>query len=345
MKAVMLLGPNNFEVQDIEKPVINDDELLLKMKSTAICGTDMRILTGKKTRGVRYPSVIGHEICGIIEEAGKNITEFKVGDHVAIANVIPCHHCAMCLTGHENACLERQAIGYEFNGGFEEYVRIPKVCIDSQNVIKLPESVSFEEGSIIEPLACCLHGQKNAGVKMGDVVLIEGAGPIGLLHLMLAKGAGAKTVIVSEPNAYRLAKAKEAGADVTLNPMEEDLAEVVKRETGGLGADVVILCIGVPAIVNQAFMLCKRNGCVMLFAGFPEGVECNISPNLIHYSEIHVTGSTAYSRVDYREAASLVATGKLNLKPVITHQFPIAEFKEAYKLAKSGKGLKICIVD
>ena len=345
MKAVRLLKPNEFTVQDIPIPEINDDEILLKMKSTAICGTDMRILTGKKTRGVRYPSTIGHEISGIIEKIGKNVKGFAVGDHVSVANVIPCHHCEMCLTGHENACLNRKAIGYEFDGGFEEYVRIPKICIDSQNVIKLTDNVSFEEGSLIEPLACCLHGQKNAGVKMNDVVLIEGAGPIGLMHLVLAKIAGARKVIISEPNEFRCNKARELGADIIINPMQEKLEERIKEETDGHGCDVVILCIGVSAIVNQAFKLTKRNGTVMLFAGFPEGVDCTISPNLIHYSEIHVTGSSAYSRIDYREAANLVKSGRINIKPIITHKYPIERFSEAYEMAKSGKGLKICIVN
>ena len=345
MKAVRLLKANEFPVQDIPVPEIGADEILLKMKSTAICGTDMRILTGQKTRGVRYPSTIGHEICGVIEKVGANVTGYEAGEHVAVANVIPCHHCAMCLTGHENACMERQAIGYEFDGGFEEYLRIPKVCIESQNVIKLPKSIPFEEGSLIEPLACCLHGQKNAGVRMNDVVLIEGAGPIGLIHLLLARIAGARKVIVSEPNEYRRTKAKELGAEVVLDPMKEKLEEAVARETEGLGADVVILCIGVPAIVNQAFQLCRRNGTVMLFAGFPEKSTSEIVPNLIHYSEIHVTGSTAYTRQDYREAANLVKSKRIDLSGIITHRFKIEEFQEAYELAKSGAGLKICIVN
>lgn len=345
MKSVRLLKANEFPVQDIPIPEINDDEILLKMKSTAICGTDMRILTGAKTRGVRYPSTIGHEICGIVDKIGKNVVGYKIGDHVAVANVIPCHNCEMCLTGHENACLNRKAIGYEFDGGFEEYLRIPKICIDSQNVIKLPDSISFEEGSLIEPLACCVHGQKNAGVKMDDIVLIEGAGPIGLFHLILAKIAGARKVIISEPNEFRREKARELNADIIINPIDENLEEIIKKETNGYGCDVVILCIGVPTIVNQAFKLAKRNGTVMLFAGFPEKVECNISPNLIHYSEIKVTGSSAYTRIDYHEAANLVNTGQINIKPLITHRYPIEKFQAAYELVKSGKGLKVCIVD
>lgn len=345
MKAVRLLAPNAFPVRDIDKPTINDDEILLKMKSCAICGTDMRILTGAKTKGVRYPSTTGHEIAGIIEKVGKNVAGYEEGERVAVANVIPCHSCEMCLTGHENACLHRQALGYEFDGGFEEYIRIPKVLLDSHNIVRLPDNVSFEEGSLIEPLACCLHGQKNMGIKMGDIVLIEGAGPIGLMHLALAKAAGAKKVILSEPNDFRLGKAREMGADITIDPMRESLKDRVMEETEGQGADVVILAIGVPAIVNEAFVLAKKNGCVSLFAGFPEGKTAEINPNLIHYGELRVTGSSAYTRQDYHEAADLIASGRLDVKPIITHKFPIHAFADAYELVKRGAGLKVCIVD
>jgi len=344
MKAVRLLGPNDFKTQEIAKPEISDDEILLKMKSTAICGTDMRILTGKKTRGVRYPSTIGHEICGIIDQVGKNVQGYTAGEKVAVANVIPCHSCAMCLSGHENACMNRKALAYEFDGGFAEYVLIPKICIDSQNIVKLPDSVSFEEGSLIEPLACCLHGIKNTCIKMNDVVLIEGAGPIGLMHLQLAKLAGARKVIVSEPNEFRRGKAEKLGADLLVDPTKEDLKEVIMKETNKLGADAIILAIGVPPIVNQAFQLCKRNGYVCLFAGFAEKSTVTIDPNLIHYNEIKVTGSTAYTRQDYREAAELVKNGKINMKEIVTHKFSLDQFQEAYETCKSGSGLKVCIV-
>ena len=344
MKAVRLLGPNDFTVENIPVPEISEDEILLRMKTTAICGTDMRILTGKKTRGVRYPSTIGHEICGVIEKVGAHVEGFAPGQKIAVANVIPCHHCAMCLTGHENACMNRKAIAYEFDGGFAEYVRIPEICIASGNVVPLPDDVSFAEGALIEPLSCCLHGQKTMGVKVNDVVLVEGAGPIGLMHLALAKIAGARTVIVSEPNAFRRGKAEELGADIVVNPMEEALHTVVMEASNGLGADVVVLAIGVPALVNEAFRLAKRNGSVSLFAGFPEKSTCTIDPNLIHYSEIHVTGSTAYTRQDYMEAAELVRSRRIELEKLVTHRFHIEEFDKAYEVSKSGEGLKICIV-
>ena len=152
MKAVILHGPenypNNYEVMDIEKPVCGDRDLVIRMKAAALCGTDKRIFTGGKTKGVRKDSVVGHEICGVITEVGKDVEGYAEGEKVAIANVIPCGHCAACLSGRENACLNRKAIGYEFNGGFEEYVRIPDVCIESGNVV-IGYEPEYEDSSVV----------------------------------------------------------------------------------------------------------------------------------------------------------------------------------------------------
>lgn len=343
MRAVVLNGPNDFAPTDIQKPVIGDNDMLLEMKKAAICGTDLRILAGTKTKGVRYPSVIGHEMCGVITEVGKNVSGFQVGDRVSIANVIPCGSCPACLAGRENACMNRKAIGYEFDGGFEEYILIPEIAIKSGNVIKLPESVSFTAGALIEPLACCIRGLKNAGTGFNDTVLIVGAGPIGLMHMRLSKIAGAKQVIVSEPNEMRREIALELGADKVVDPTKEDLAQIINEATNGMGADVIVMAIGVPALVNSTLKLCKKGGTVNLFAGFAGTGECTIEVNTIHYNEINVNGSTAYKRSDYLEAADMVKSGKINLDKIATHTFKIDEFQEAYEVCKSGKGLKIMI--
>lgn len=343
MRAVVLNGPNDFAPTDIPKPVIGDNDMLLEMKKAAICGTDMRILAGTKTKGVRYPSVIGHEMCGVIAEVGKNVTGFQVGDKVSIANVIPCGSCPACLAGRENACMNRKAIGYEFNGGFEEYVLIPEIAIKSGNVIKLPEDVSFTAGALIEPLSCCIRGLKNAGTGFNDTVLIVGAGPIGLMHMQLSKIAGAKQIIVSEPNEMRREVALELGADRVVDPTKENLEQIIKDATGGMGADVIVMAIGVPALVNSTLKLCKKGGTVNLFAGFAGTGECTIEVNTIHYNEINVNGSTAYKRADYLEAADMVITKKINLDKIATHTFKIDEFQDAYEMCKSGKGLKVMI--
>ena len=343
MKAILLEGANQFHSAEIPRPEICADELLVKMERAAICGTDIRILEGKKTKDVRYPSVIGHEICGTIAEIGTNVHDFSIGEKVAIANVIPCGNCAACRTGHENACLQRQAIGYQFDGGFEEYIRIPAICIAAGNVVKLPDHVSFTAGALIEPLACCIRGTINAGTKFNDIVLVVGAGPIGLMHIQLAKIAGARKVLVSEPNAFRRQKALEVGATCVINPTSEDLASIVKAETNGLGVDVIILAIGIPAIVNESIKLCKKNGTLCLFAGFAGTGACTIEANLIHYNELHVCGSSAYTRNDYHTAAQLVCDGKINLEAIATHEYHIEDFQAAYDMCKSGVGLKVLI--
>lgn len=343
MRAVVLSGPNQFAPAEIEKPQIGPDEILLEMKAAAICGTDMRILTGKKTKGVRYPSVIGHEFCGIIAEVGADVKGYEVGEKVAVANVIPCHHCSSCLRGRTNACLDRKAIGYEFDGGFEEYIRIPSICIENGNVVKLPEYMSYQAGALIEPLSCCIRGLKNAGTGFNDDVLIVGAGPIGLFHLQLSKIAGARKVIVSEPNEQRRKVALELGADLVVDPTKEDLPAIVDRETNGQGMDVIVMAIGVPALVNSTLKLCKRGGTVNLFAGFAGTGESTVEVNTIHYNEINVNGSTAYKLEDYLAAAEMIKSGKIDADKIVTHRFKIEDFQKAYDVCVAGTGLKVII--
>lgn len=343
MRAVVLSGPNQFAPAEIEKPQIGPDEILLEMKAAAICGTDMRILTGKKTKGVRYPSVIGHEFCGVIAEVGADVKGYEVGEKVAVANVIPCHHCSSCLRGRTNACLDRKAIGYEFDGGFEEYIRIPSICIENGNVVKLPEYMSYQAGALIEPLSCCIRGLKNAGTGFNDDVLIVGAGPIGLFHLQLSKIAGARKVIVSEPNEQRRKVALELGADLVVDPTKEDLPAIVDRETNGQGMDVIVMAIGVPALVNSTLKLCKRGGTVNLFAGFAGTGESAVEVNTIHYNEINVNGSTAYKLEDYLAAAEMIKSGKIDADKIVTHRFKIEDFQKAYDVCVAGTGLKVII--
>jgi L-iditol 2-dehydrogenase len=247
----------------------------------------------------------------------------------------------MCLGGHENICLNRKAIGYEFDGGFAEYVLLPEIAIKSGNIVKLPENVSFAAGALIEPISCCLRGQRNSRLTFNDTVVIIGAGPIGLMHLLLAKAAGARRVIVSELNEYRRGKAFECGADRVVNAAEEDVKKVVAEETNGLGADVVIMAIGIPSLVNPSLELVRKGGTICLFAGFSKDVSAMIDPNIIHYGELNVTGSSAYKRQDYLDAAQMVISGHIDAEKIVTHTFKIEDFQSAYELCKAGLGLKI----
>ncbi|MCR5537426.1 MAG: alcohol dehydrogenase catalytic domain-containing protein [Succinivibrio sp.] len=347
MKAVVLHGPdnypNNYEVMEIEKPKCGENDLLIRMKAAALCGTDKRIFTGAKTKGVRKDSVIGHEICGVIEEVGKNVKGYSCGEKVAIANVIPCGHCSACLSGRENACLNRKAIGYEFNGGFEEYVLIPEVCIQSGNVVKLSDKVSYAAGALIEPLACCIRGLRNTGTGFNDTVLVIGAGPIGLMHLQLSLISGAKSVIVSELDPEKRNLALKLGAKRVVDPTKEDLHAIVMEETNNEGVDRIVMAIGVNALVDGTLKLARKGGTVCLFAGFPKGKNSELDPSVIHYNELNVTGSTAYKRIDYLQAADMVSSGKIDLDAIVSHKFKLEDFRKALDLHMAGTALKVVI--
>lgn len=343
MKALVLHEANRFTVEDIQKPEIGEGELLLQVDSCAICGTDGRILTGKKTKGVRYPSTIGHEFAGTIVESKSADPEFSVGDKVGVAPVIPCRKCHACLNGNENACLYRTAMGYEFDGGFAEYVRIPETLIGAGNLFKVPDHLTLEQASLAEPLACCINGQRKAQIKFGKGVLILGAGPIGLMHAALASAAGAYPVIVNEPNDFRREKAAEMGATHAVNLDQEGLAALVAELTGGVGIDIAIMAIGIPALVNPTMKLVAKGGVFNLFAGFTGTGKSTIEANIIHYNEINVNGTSAYTRQDYKTAMQALSSGTINLDSLITHTIPLEKFDEAWEVVTSGTGLKVII--
>lgn len=345
MKAAVLRGPNDLALTTIATPQAGAGDLVLRVRAATVCGTDLRILTGKKTKGVRFPSVIGHEFAGVVVEAGADVVGWSVGDRVCVDPVMPCRACAYCKTGRENVCLNRQAIGYEFDGAFAEYVRVPALALQSGNVFQVPEGMDFEAAALAEPLACCINGQRNADIAMGDTVLVLGAGPIGLMHAGLARAAGARQVIVSEPNQARREAARQRGVDAVCDPSGGSMVEFVKARTDGLGADVAILAIGVPSLVNEAFAAVRKGGHVNLFAGFSVGATATIDVNLIHYNELVVTGASALTRHDYEVALNLLAAGRLDAGSLITHRFAIDEALGAFEEAGSGRALKVALLN
>jgi L-iditol 2-dehydrogenase len=345
MKAAVLRAPNDLAVTTIATPQAGPGDLVLRVRAATVCGTDLRILTGKKTKGVRFPSVIGHEFAGVVIEGGAGVTAWRVGDRVCVDPVVPCRACAYCKSGHENVCQNRQAIGYEFDGAFAEFVRIPAIALQSGNVFRVPDGMDFEAAALAEPLACCINGQRNADIHLGDTVLVLGAGPIGLMHAALAKRAGARQVIVSEPNAARRQAALERGVDVVCDPSSQSLADLVSSHTDGLGADIAILAIGVPALANEALAVVRKGGHVNLFAGFSAGATATIDVNLIHYNEIVVTGASALARRDYEIALNMLAGGGLDASSLITHRFGVDEALDAFEAAGSGSALKVALLN
>lgn len=343
MKAALLRAPNDVLFGDIADPTPERGDLVLKVRAATICGTDIRIVSGRKTMGVRYPSVLGHEFSGEIVDAGGS-SRFKVGDAVCVDPAIACGHCAYCRRGLENVCENLTAIGYEVDGAFAEYIRIPGRALETGNVFPMPDGVSFEEAALAEPLACVINGQEKVGVERGDVVAILGSGPIGLLHVKVARLSGARRIIVSEPNPARREAALRAGADVVVDPVNEDLKAIVRGESGGIGADVVFVAIGVPSLANDALGLARLRGRVSLFAGFNKGEMAPLDVNAIHYNELIVTGSFGLTRLQFEKSLNLIASGQLDTKPFLTHRFALPAIGEALETAARGDAIKVAIV-
>ncbi|RYG93079.1 threonine dehydrogenase [Loktanella sp. IMCC34160] len=331
-------------LRSADRPALEDGDVLVRVRSATICGTDIRIYRGKKTAGVRYPSVLGHEFAGEIVDTGGH-AGLTMGDRVGLCPFIGCGQCHLCKTGRENLCLDGTAIGYQIDGAFAEYIRIPAAAIAAGNLRKLPDHMSCAEAALVEPLACVLNGQNKVGLSSADTVVILGAGPIGLLHVHLARLRGARRILSSDPNAHRRDAALAAGADATIDPTAEDVKSRVLAETGGAGADVVICAIGIPALARQATDLAAMGGRISLFAGFSKGETAEMDVNAIHYNELIVTGAFGLSRKDYDRAFDMIATGRLNLGSMITHRYPLDDIGTAFETAESGAAIKVAISD
>ena len=343
MKAGLFRAPNVIDYTDVPDPAPGPGDLIVKVHAATVCGTDIRIFRGRKTAGIRYPSVIGHEFAGEVVATNAG-TRFQVGQRVSVNPAISCGHCASCKRGDENICENLQAIGYELDGAFAEYIRVPARAIAAENVHEIPDTLAFEEASLAEPLACVINGQEKVSVRPGDAVVVLGAGPIGLLHVKLARFSGARKVIVSEPNAARRAAALSVGADIVVDPNAEDLLAAVREHTSGLGADVAIVAIGVPVLANTALKLVRRSGRVSLFAGFSANDTAVLDVNLIHYSELYLTGAFGLGRRHFERALDLLASKRIDVAPFVTHRYPLAEIHRALEMSENGSAIKVAIM-
>jgi L-iditol 2-dehydrogenase len=343
VKAGVLRDVNEVCFLTVSDPALQPGDMLLRVKAATICGTDIRILRGTKTAGIRYPSILGHEFSGEVVETGGH-QGFHKGQAVCVCPQFACGHCESCLQGAENLCRNLTALGYQLDGAFAEYVRIPAHGVLAGNVLPMPRGLPFETAALAEPLACVMNGQERVGLKPDDTVLVLGAGPIGILHVKLARFSGARHIIVSEPNELRRRAALVAGADLVVDPAREDLLACVRAATQGLGADVAICAIGVPALANEAIRLVRPRGRVSLFAGYPAGTRAELDVNAIHYSEVMVTGAFGLTRLQFDRALQLIASGALALDALLTHRFGLAEIATALQVAEQGSAIKVAII-
>lgn len=344
MKAAIFAGPGKLELQDIPKPTAGPGELILRVGANTVCGTDGRILRGEKSAGIDVGVVLGHEIAGYVTEVGEGVTDFEEGDLVGVLPTLPCGRCYYCQRGQEHLCTDSKIFGYAINGGLAEYVKIPREAMERGGIYRVDTDLEPVEVALAEPLGCVVNGVKNYQPKFGDTVVVLGAGPIGLLHVQVNRYLGASKVIVSDPSDSRRELALKLGATHAVNPMETDLNEFVSEQTQGAGADVVVICIGRPELLQQAFTIARKGAHINAFAGFTKGVFAEVDPNLLHYGEFIVTGASNAGRADQAMALKLISEGAVDVKSLHTHTFPLSQVKEGIEFATSGEGVKIAIV-
>ncbi len=345
MLAVVYHGPNDLRIEDVSIPEIGKGDILVKVLSASICGTDLRIYHGNHRMyppgTVRIP---GHEVVGTIEGVGAEVSNYALGQRVFCAPNTGCGHCEQCVTGNNNLCANYDAIGVTSDGGFAEYVRIPANSVQQGNVIPVSESVDPAVAALVEPFACVLRGQNALHIKTGDVVLIMGAGPIGVMHLKLARAQGAGRIIVSEPIADRALQAKRMGADRVVDPGAEDLKSILSEESLGHGADAIIVAAPIHAAQESALDLAAIGGRINFFGGLPKDrPNINFNSNLVHYKELVVTGTTACCTADCWQATRIVDSGLVDLSDIVSQRFPLKEAVNAFAAAEDGKSLKIVL--
>jgi L-iditol 2-dehydrogenase len=342
--AAVFRGPGALEVVEVETPEAGPGEVLVEVGANTVCGTDVRVVSGEKARGVAPEVVLGHEFAGRVAGVGRGVEGFEVGASVALAPALVCGRCRYCRRGMHHVCPEKRLVGLALDGGLAQYARISAEAVAAGNLFPAKRGVPFEHLALAEPLACCINGQENYGVEEGDVVLILGGGPIGLFHLQLALLARASAVIVSDPTVLRWRVAETLGATATVDPVSEDLASVVDERTEGFGVDAAVVCAGVPDLVNEAIRLVRKGGRVSVFAGLGGGGWAWVEANLVHYNEISVTGASDCRLDQYEKALRLIESGRINVADMVTHRFPLAEAARAIETSAEATGIKVAVM-
>jgi len=330
MRAAMYYANDDVRIVDLPKPRIGPGEILVKVRSSGICGSDVM----EWYRKPKAPLVLGHEIAAEIVEVGAGVDSLKVGDRVFVSHHVPCGTCRYCLAGHETVCDTLRTTNFD-PGGFAEFVRVPSINV-KHGVFPLPKEVSDDEGVFIEPLACVVRGQRLAGLRPGHTVVVIGSGVAGLLHVKLAKASGAAKVIATDIVEYRKAAALKAGADVVIDG-REDVPAKVREANDGLAAELVITCTGAPKAIVQGLACVDRGGTVLFFAPTEPTAKVEIPFNAVWREEVTMTSSYGGSPRDILEAMELLATRRVTVKDLITHVLPLADAEKGFRLVAQAK--------
>lgn len=341
MKGSFFLGADStpkFEVREMAIGPLDPDEVLIKVHACGVCGTDVHIYHGEEgSAPVTPPVVLGHEFSGVVEEVGSQVTVCRVGDRVALDPNMYCGTCRPCREGKKQNCEHLYALGVNTNGGFAEY------CVAPQSQCYLMnQDVDLDIAAMAEPLACAIHGIDRASIKPGQNVLVVGGGAIGMLMVQLAKLSGAAKVLLSEPVEVRQQLGLEVGADAVINPLKEDIGEVIKAVCGTDGVDVVIECVGNPRAVAQAIAAAGSGATVLLFSVPVVGSTVPLPLMDVYKKELHIVGSIINPDTHQR-AVDLINSGRLEIKKLITHVFDIEHLEQAIQCQMGNESIKVIV--
>jgi L-iditol 2-dehydrogenase len=335
--ANILVEPGRIELREIKTPKPSGGEILVRIKAALTCGTDLKAFR----RGhpvIPMPGVFGHEFSGIVEAAGKGVRRFRQGDGIMAVHSAPCLECRYCRKNLYNLC---EKIMYtKILGAFAEYILLPSHIV-RQNVFHKPEGLPFEEAALLEPLSCVVHGIESVGPKKDEHALVIGAGPIGLLHLLLLKDKGLKVSIADKHNG-KLKIARELGAD---SISKADKLNILKKSANkGIGFDYVFECTGVPEVWESSVDYVRRGGTEILFGGCKSKTKVTYDTGKLHYDEITLQGVFHYNPSDVKKACSLLCEGRLGFSRLITGRYPLRNTQKAFDKLLKGVGIKYAII-
>lgn len=337
MRVAMYYSVRDIRIEEMPVPDIGPGEMLVRVRASGICGSDLM----EWYRARSAPLVLGHEVAGEVAAVGDGVARFHVGDRVFVSHHVPCGQCRYCQGGHPSVCDTLRQTHFH-PGGFAEYVRVPQINVELGTFL-LPEELTFDEGSFIEPVACVVRGQRLARLEPGQSVLVIGSGIAGLLHVQLARARGAGRIIASDIHEFRLRAARALGADATLHAV--DLPEGLHAANHGRLADLVVVCTSAAPAIRQAVRSVDRGGTVLFFAPAPKGVEVPIPLFEFWRDEVTVTTSYAASSQDITEAIELIRTRRVRVREMITHRLSLAEAGLGFELVSSGQDSLKVIID
>jgi L-iditol 2-dehydrogenase len=345
MKVLRFYAPEDVRVEEAPEPPCAPDEVKLRVRNCSTCGTDVKIFHNGH-QNLSPPRVIGHEIAGEVVEVGSEVSGWSVGDRAQVIAAVPCGDCHECRKGWMAVCQNQTSMGYQYDGGFAEFMVVPPQVLKVDGLNRIPENVGYDEASAAEPLACAINAQELLDIEEGDTVVVFGAGPIGCMHIRVARGVHkAGRVFLVDVNADRLKMSADAvDPDEVINGAEVDVVERVMELTGGRGADVIITATAANVTQEQAIAMAARNGRISFFGGLPKTnptITCD--SNVVHYRQLHIHGANGSAPEHNKRALEYISTGQVPVKDLITVHLPLDRVLEAFDIVKKGEAIKVTV--